>query len=128
MPATPRTFKTGTTATCNRCHAKSPLPKDCEGRYENARAYRLDTLCTLPCGHMDAHFVYLSDLPGLPTPAVIALGNDDLARLYLALHARALVFQEQGIPDEAEKHELLSLEIARMQKRGATARIVEVEP
>lgn len=123
-----RTFTSGTTATCNRCYAKSPLPKPCEGHYENARAYRLDTLCALACGHVDAHFVYLSDLPSQQAPAVIALSNDDLARLYLALHARALVFQEQGIPDEAERHELLSLEIARMQKRGATARLVEVEP
>lgn len=128
MPATPRTFKAGTTATCNRCHTRSPLPKDCEGQYENASAYRLTTMCALACGHMDAHFVRLCDLPYQQAPVTIPLANGDLATLYMAVHSRALVFQEQGELDMAENLELLSLEIARMQKRGGTARIVEVEP
>lgn len=64
------TFPAGTIAKCNRCSAANPLPKDCTGHLsgthkgQNAEGithhavYRLETMCTLACGHMDAHWVY----------------------------------------------------------------------
>jgi len=57
------TFPAGTEAECNRCKAKGPLPKPCAGHFETYtrpskyQVYRLDTMCILPCGHMDAHWV-----------------------------------------------------------------------
>jgi len=58
-----RTFPKGTPTRCNRCNAVSPFPK-AEGLAvrENSRAWRLQTMAVLDCGHMDAHWVYESDL------------------------------------------------------------------
>jgi len=68
-----RTFPAGTIAKCNRCSNASSLPKDCEGHISNTwkgtntagkltfhTAYRLETMCTLECGHMDSHWIYTS--------------------------------------------------------------------
>ena len=59
-----QTFAVGTVAECNRCGKTGPLPKDCAGHLETPAkytpgrlVYRLDTMCILPCGHMDAHWV-----------------------------------------------------------------------
>ena len=57
-------FPQGTLACCNRCNQISPLPKPCTGQRENAGAYRLQTMATLDCGHMDAHWVFVADLAG----------------------------------------------------------------
>ena len=61
-----RTFPTGTQAACNRCPAVNALPKDCTGHLSHlhnaadGKVYRLETMCTLACGHMDAHWIILS--------------------------------------------------------------------
>lgn len=55
--AEPKTFPVGTIAKCNRCGQSHPLPKVCIGVQENASMYRLQTMATLDCGHMDAHWV-----------------------------------------------------------------------
>ncbi len=59
------TFTKGTTARCNRCGERHPLPKNCQGHYDHVWRgeytvviYRLDTMSTLDCGHMDAHWIY----------------------------------------------------------------------
>ena len=57
-----KTFPAGTMAKCNRCNQRCPLPKECKGHAENVRAFRLETMCTLDCGHMDAHWVLVSDV------------------------------------------------------------------
>ena len=56
-----RTFDTDTPAECNRCGKVSPLPKPCQGHQESrdGNVYRLDAMCVLSCGHMDAHWVVL---------------------------------------------------------------------
>jgi len=58
-----RTFSKGTPTHCNRCDAVSPFPKR-EGYAvrENGKVWRLQTMAVLDCGHMDAHWVYESDL------------------------------------------------------------------
>ena len=56
-------FPAGTQAACNRCQAVNALPKNCTGhlshlsKNDGAQVYRLDTMSTLLCGHMDAHWV-----------------------------------------------------------------------
>jgi len=57
-----RTYPEGTPARCNRCDAQGALPKLCIGHRENERCWRLDTMCTLDCGHMDAHWIHDEDL------------------------------------------------------------------
>lgn len=54
-----RVFPAGTWAECNRCGKLSRLPKDCAGHRETmpGSIFRLDTMCLLDCGHMDAHWV-----------------------------------------------------------------------
>lgn len=54
------TFPAGTQAQCNRCKMISTLPKPCQGHTETigGNVYRLDTMCVLDCGHMDAHWVF----------------------------------------------------------------------
>ena len=60
------TFPEGTRARCNRnCAGTYPLPRETEGFRENSNAYRLQGMCILECGHMDAHWVFLSDNPEL---------------------------------------------------------------
>ena len=59
--------------------------------------------------------------------APIPLTNGDLVTLYMAVSERAKSFQEQGQPDMAAKLDALSLRIARMQKCGVSAQIVEVQ-
>lgn len=57
------TFRKGTPARCNRnCNEIYPLPKEMVGIRENSNAYRLQGFCTLGCGHMDCHWVFLSDI------------------------------------------------------------------
>ena len=59
------TFPAGTQAEFNRCKQFNPLPKPCLGHLEAPASefipsvYRLDTMCTLLCGHMDAHWVII---------------------------------------------------------------------
>jgi hypothetical protein len=50
---------------CNRCDEPSPFPKK-QGRAirENSRVWRLQTMAVLDCGHMDAHWVFDTDLKG----------------------------------------------------------------
>ena len=59
------TFTKGTQAKCNRCRQASPLPKDCQGHLDTTTSrswiYRLDTMCLLDCGHMDAHWIYRTE-------------------------------------------------------------------
>ncbi len=61
-----QTFPAGTIAECNRCKQFSPLPKPCLGHLEAptseflSAVYRLDTMCLLGCGHMDAHWVLVT--------------------------------------------------------------------
>jgi hypothetical protein len=63
---TEMTFAAGTKARCNRnCAEPSPLPKAIRGIRENSNAYRLQKFCILDCGHMDCHWVFLSDNPAL---------------------------------------------------------------
>ena len=54
-----QTFAKGTIAMCNRCGAKSALPKDCQAVPSDkaGRVWRLTTMSTLACGHMDSHWV-----------------------------------------------------------------------
>ena len=73
-----KTFTAGTTARCNRCDAPSPLPKDVEGMRENRKAYRLRGFATLGCGHMDCHWVFISDNPELEDAWSILYFDDDL--------------------------------------------------
>jgi len=60
-----QTFNIGTIARCNRCNGKHPLPKVCEAILESQNAtrkvYRLTTMATLNCGHMDSHWIYSDD-------------------------------------------------------------------
>jgi hypothetical protein len=58
-----RTFERGTPTRCNVCDEVSPFPK-ARGKAmrENSRAWRLQTMAVLECGHMDAHWVYDQDL------------------------------------------------------------------
>lgn len=56
-------FETGTGARCNRCDAKAPLPKTIRGTRENSKTYRLQGFAILDCGHMDMHWVFVSDNP-----------------------------------------------------------------
>jgi hypothetical protein len=58
------TITRGTTVRCNRCNTASPFPKS-ESRAirENNKAYRLQKMATLDCGHMDAHWVFVADNP-----------------------------------------------------------------
>ena len=56
------TMKAGTIARCNRCDAKGALPRDVEAMEENSRAWRILDMVKLPCGHLDSHWVYKSDL------------------------------------------------------------------
>ena len=59
-------FPVGTLARCNRnCEGTFPLPKSIEGIRENSNAYRLRDFCFSHCGHLDCHWVFLSDNPDL---------------------------------------------------------------
>ncbi len=60
-------FPAGAIATCNRSHDdnKHPLPRAMEGVRENRNAYRLREMCILGCGHLDGHWVFLSDNPNV---------------------------------------------------------------
>ena len=60
-----RAFGAGTLARCNRCQEKHPLPKLVRAVRENRSAYRIQDFARLDCGHMDCHWVFLSDNPGL---------------------------------------------------------------
>jgi len=59
-----RTFPKGTPTRCNRCGEVSPFPKSsgAEAVRENGKCWRLQTMATLNCGHMDAHWVFDADL------------------------------------------------------------------
>lgn len=56
-----KVFAKGTIARCNRCGRKAPLPRDRQACRENSKAFRLTGMCTLDCGHMDAHWVFVTD-------------------------------------------------------------------
>jgi hypothetical protein len=56
------TFGPGTPARCNRCDARSPLPKAVTAVRENSAAYRIQDFATLDCGHFDCHWVYAADV------------------------------------------------------------------
>ena len=60
-------FPAGTPTRCNRvsCPGASspqPLPRDMRAWQENSKCWRLAEMCVLPCGHMDSHWVFESDL------------------------------------------------------------------
>ena len=59
------TFGTKIYARCNRCNGKSLLPKEVEGMKENSKVYRLRGFAILDCGHLDCHWVFISDNPEL---------------------------------------------------------------
>jgi hypothetical protein len=56
------TFGPGAPARCNRCDARSPLPKAVNAVRENSAAYRIQDFATLDCGHFDCHWVYVADI------------------------------------------------------------------
>lgn len=59
-----RIFPEETPTRCNRdCQGTYPLPESVRGIKENAKVYRLQSLVKLDCGHLDCHWIYLSDLP-----------------------------------------------------------------
>lgn len=110
------TFGPGTPARCNRCDARSPLPKAVNAVRENSAAYRIQDFATLDCGHMDCHWVYAADLPTInPTPKHVSTAAvlDVAARLaengmvdvqivahHIADHAGLLSQQQVGKPAE----------------------------
>ena len=60
------TITQGMIVRCNRCNAASPFPKsESLAIRENSQAYRVQKMATLNCGHMDAHWVFISDHPEL---------------------------------------------------------------
>lgn len=65
-----RNFEAGTVAKCNRCNKANPLPKRCAGQVESTHngvtVYRLITMATLDCGHMDSHWVAVNDSQAQP--------------------------------------------------------------
>ena len=66
MDASEITITKGSIARCNRCNTTSPFPKpESRAIRENSNAYRLQKMAVLDCGHMDAHWIFLSDNPGI---------------------------------------------------------------
>jgi hypothetical protein len=62
-----KTFPARTTIRCNRCDEPGPAPREFHTKRHNRRSWRMSGMMTHPvCGHVDAHYVYDSDLP--PTP------------------------------------------------------------
>mgnify|MGYP001617291202 CR=1 FL=1 len=59
------TVKRGDVVHCNRCEAAGTWPKDeTTATANNDNAYRIEQMAFLDCGHMDSHWLYLSDNPG----------------------------------------------------------------
>jgi hypothetical protein len=58
-------FEYGSKARCNRCNTLSEIGKDIRGTRENSKCYRLQGFTILACGHMDCHWVFVSDNPDI---------------------------------------------------------------
>ncbi len=56
-----REFPAGAVARCNRCDQRFSLPRTCKAVLEHEVVWRLQDMCTLACGHMDAYWVYDAD-------------------------------------------------------------------
>lgn len=58
-----KNFETGTIIRCNRCNAWGPSPKSFRAVRENSNAWRIQSMMAHPrCGHLDAHWVFNSDI------------------------------------------------------------------
>ena len=58
-----KTFPQGTPVRCNRSNQRSLFPKpEAFAVRENAHCWRVQTMAVLDCGHMDAHWIFDSDL------------------------------------------------------------------
>lgn len=62
MSENERMFSKGHVACCNRCDKRFVLPKEVRAVRDGERAWRIMDFVMAPCGHLDCHWLFESDL------------------------------------------------------------------